>query len=188
MITVFKYSTGYKGQLYRFEDRSRDIVLEKVVEFMQKNNIIFNREDLLRSIDRQSAIASTKKKRVTLGDAVNGAKALIKYTSSNRISTEELTRRSTICSQCPMINRLGGCMSCGAAGAIARFVNKIRSSYNLEIQIPSEVRQSYCGVCECSLALMVVTHINDFHESAEKNAMRPDCCWMKTISYNFIQP
>ena len=181
----YRYTFAYKGKVYRFESQSKDIVLSQLIEFHQKNNIIFDREKLSMSIDRQSKMAKPKKK-VGIADAVVGAKALLRFTSGEAVSGSEMERRASICSQCPHISLISGCRSCGAAGAIAKLLNAVRAAHKLQYPIPVSVKEKYCSVCDCSLALMVPSKISAFAENDEKNGKRPDNCWIKRTSQNYI--
>ncbi len=181
----YKFSIGHNGKLHKFSHNSKDVLLSEVMRFHNENNINFNFIELSKSIDRQSKLVVAPKK-ITLQDAIKGAQAVIKYGTGSSVGNEELFRRSMICKACPLMKEIGGCRSCGAAGAIARFVNKIKSTYGLQMQIPPEVRENYCGFCGCSLALMVVTKLQDFKPEPDQiNQTRPDSCWLKRTSTNF---
>lgn len=185
-MTKFIYSTYYNGKLWKFSSENKTLLMSDVVKFMRENNIIFSTEDLSKAIDRQSRILEAPKK-ISLQDAVTGAMALLRYSTGKSVTDAELVRRSNICAVCPLRNTISTCASCGSAGRITNWINKIRSLAKIQIQIPSEVRQSYCGVCNCALALMVVTDINGFAESDDKNRTRPDLCWLKKTSINYKQ-
>lgn len=184
-MSNFKYSIAWGGKLYKFSHENKAVLTSEVVNFFNRNNINFNSDDLSKAIDRQSSMI-VRPKKIGLADAVTGAKALLRYTQGSAVSSSEITRRSEICKDCPLINRIGGCASCGAAGKIANFVSNIRSSLKLQDPIPDSVKSSYCGVCQCSLALMVPSKMDAFNESIEKNSKRPDNCWLKTTSNNYI--
>jgi len=185
-MTTFKYSIGYGGKLYRFSNQSKQALIAEVTAFLNKNNISFDSTDLPKSIDRQSKLVQ-RKPTIKLADAVSGANAVIRYLNGKSVSYRELERRSDICAQCPISNTIGGCMSCGMAGAITRLTNKIRSSKGVEGKIPSIIANRYCNICGCSLALMVVTKLEDFNsEDNFKNSQRPDVCWLKKTSINYI--
>ncbi len=183
---IYKYATGFKGKLHKFENKDRSVLIIEVSDFMRKNNINFTHDTIARSIDRQSGLAAKASKTIGLAAAASGAVALVKNLAGVAVSNEEVVRRSSICASCPMITRIGGCGPCGAAGKISQWANKIRSGKGLQIQIPSEVKHSYCGFCQCALSLMVLTKAKDFHaESPGKNMTRPDICWLKTTSKNY---
>ena len=180
-----KYTVVHNGQLHRFDGPTRQVVFEKVVEFMKKSNINYSADDLLKAIDRQSGFV-LKPKSIGFNDAMSGALALIKFTAGKSTSATEILRRSAICAACPLSSQVGGCFSCGVGGRIAKAVNAIRAKKGSTIPIPAEVKSRFCGFCKCALPMMVVTRIEDFHsETPEVNQTRPDNCWLKTTSTNF---
>ncbi len=179
------YSIGYGGKLHTMDGTSKDEVLSKAIQFHKENNINYSMMELSKAIDRQSKISHQKKK-ITLTEAIHGAKAVLKYTSGKNAGESEINRRASICLQCPIQDEIGGCRSCGLAGTIAKFVNTIRSSMKLEAPIPAGIRELYCGHCKCSLALIVVTQMDGFvEEDPKENAKRPDMCWLKTTSTSY---
>lgn len=185
-MAKFKYAIGHAGRLHKFEADHKQVVMVQAIDFMKKNNIKYSESELSAAIDRQSKILTAPKK-LTLADAIHGAKAVLKYTTGASASTDEILRRSKICADCPLRSKVGGCMSCGAAGAIARFVNTVRSTMKVSTQIPSEVRSHYCNHCGCSLALIVVSKMDAFSfENDTKNNQRPDMCWLKRTSTSYI--
>lgn len=182
---TYKYSMWYKGTLEKFSGPTLEVVFEKVIEFLKKSNINYSSEDIKKAIKRQSGIATPTKK-LGFGEAFNGALAALKFTVGKSTSPTEISRRSEICSSCPMIDTVGGCFSCGMGGKIAKAVNEIRAKKGSTIKIPSEVNTKFCGFCSCAIPLMVVTKVEDFYtESTEVNNKRPDVCWLKETSTNF---
>lgn len=181
----YKYSFAWKGKLESFSNDDKNALIAMASEFFKKNNINFSASDLSKGIDRQSKL-TTAKKTLSLRDVVSGANAVIKYMGGSSVSNNEIVRRSFICEMCPMIEKIGGCGPCGAAGKISSFVNAVRQKMGISIAIPNQTKNSYCGICGCSLALLVVTKKENFHqESLEENSKRPDKCWLKTTSTNF---
>lgn len=184
-MNKFKYAIGYQGQLHRFDGPSKHVVFEKVIEFLKKNNINYSADDIMRAIERQSGI-SVPSKKIGFNEAMTGALAIVKFTAGKSTSAMEIQRRSAICSACPLASTVGGCMSCGIGGKIAKTINAIRAKKGSTIAIPSEIKSKFCGFCKCSLPLMVVTKVEDFHpETKEVNNTRPDNCWLKATSKNF---
>jgi hypothetical protein len=181
----YKYTFVWKGQLRSFDNEDKNALLADVSAYLNKNNINFTQADLSKAIDRQSKLTPTKKK-LALRDVVAGANAVIRYMGGSSVSNDEIIRRSFICEGCPLIEKIGGCGPCGAAGKISSFVNNVRQKMGISIAIPNQTKNSYCGICGCSLALLVVTRKENFHkESSEENSKRPDRCWLKETSTNF---
>ena len=154
-----KYTYVKDGKINTFTHESKNALISIVVSHLKKNNINFNRDDIAIAIARQCKVQNTKKVKITLADAVAGARALLSYTVGKSTSNAEILRRSSICAGCPMIGRIGGCSSCGAAGKMTRFANSVRSKKGSQIPIPTTVNKQFCGACNCSIALMVVTKI-----------------------------
>jgi|SRR6478609_10211164 len=183
---IYKYSFAYQGKLQKFSSDQRMAVYDKASTFMLENGIRFNQGDLLKAIDRQSNVVNSSKKRISLKDAFSGALAALNYIAGKSVSVDEMNRRASICEKCPLRSRISGCTSCGAGRAMTNLANEIRVKKGTQAPIPSSIKDSFCGICSCSLSLMVVTGIEDFYsETSEKNNRRPDVCWLKKTSINY---
>lgn len=182
---MFRYSEYANEKMWSFKHSSKDALIQLIKISFEQNNIIFDRDKISKAIDRQSKIF-VKPKKPGLAEVARGAAALIKNLSGISVSSQEITRRAKICASCPLVDSIGGCSSCGAAGKITQWANQIRAKRKLQIEIPQEIKSKFCGFCNCALALMVMTRREDFEsESNEKNGMRPDNCWLKKTSTNF---
>lgn len=182
---MFKYSEYQAGTWHKFEHKDKNTLLLTIQAHYQKNNLIFNHKDIFAAIDRQSPLKTAVQK-PNLQAVVRGAAALLKTLSGVSVSNEEITRRSNICVACPLVDAIGGCSSCGAAGKITQWANGIRAKRQLQIEIPDSIKRQYCGFCQCALALMVLTPHKEFQpENDSKNQTRPDNCWLKRTSNNF---
>lgn len=179
---MFRYSYVYKGKLVKHSHEDRDALYAIVSKSLHENNINFSQQDLHRSIDRQSKVKQ-KNGKVTFSDAVNGAKALLRHATSNSVEYAEISRRSRICMKCPLRSQISMCGACGTAGKIANFITKFKQSIGVKASVDAEIQHSYCGVCSCSLGLMVVSHISSFHPDSG----RPDECWLNPKSKNYIK-
>lgn len=186
---MFTFAYIYNKETIRFQHESREILLDKIRSDFKKNNIIFLEKEINNTIDRQAKFSTNKsaEAKISLADAIVGAKAILNYTTGKSTSDSEILRRSSICEKCPLMTDISGCSSCGLSGAIARFTNQVRSHKGSQIPIPASVAKRYCSVCQCALSLMVVTKTEDFYsETPEKNQRRPDNCWLKKTSINYI--
>ena len=182
---MYKYSEYQNSQWYKFEHKDKQSLLLMIQSHYQKNNLIFNSGQIFAAIDRQSPLKAISAK-PNLQAVVRGASALLKTLSGVSVSDKEIVRRSNICKNCPLIDEIGGCNSCGTAGKITRWANSLRAKRKLQIEIPDEIKRQYCGFCQCALALMVITPHREFeNEREEKNQTRPDNCWLKKTSINF---
>lgn len=181
----YKYTFIHNGQAQNLKHEDKNALMAAVIDFFEKHNIKFDHGSISRAIDRQSKITSSDRS-VGLAEAFIGAKALLNYTRGKAASAKEMNRRASICAQCPVIQSTSGCQACGASRQAANLANQIRVHKGSEEPIPKTVSSKYCGICECSLSLMVVTQYKDFNkESEEKNSKRPDNCWLKRTSINF---
>jgi hypothetical protein len=190
-MSKFRYSTVWKEQLLKFQSDNKHALLSDIKKSFESNGITFIYEEVSKAIDRQSK-ALEKKQRLTLSEVYGGAKALVKYLAGKSVSPAEIQRRVAICSgsgdPCPMLTEASGCASCGMAGKATLVANGIRAHKNAQIKIPSEVHRKYCDFCKCSIPLIVVTPLDEFHKEGDaKNSTRPDRCWLKATSPNFTQ-
>jgi hypothetical protein len=169
-----------------FTANTKEELMAIVKDHCEKNNINFAASVVSAHIDAQNNFSKPKEKKVSISDAYNGARAVLRYVAGNSVSNAELNRRAEICRTCPQLKITSGCMSCGAGGRIARLVNTIRAYKKSESQVPKPVENKYCGVCSCSIPMMILTRYKDFYkEATSKNSTRPDNCWLKETSENF---
>lgn len=180
----YKFDVEHDGKLYTITGDSKDLVFTKAKIFFNKNNIKFTDAQIKGRITNY--VKPSKSKKLTFNDIIVGAGAILRYASGNAASAQEVKRRSEICKSCPMRDRTTGCAACGFSRKVANFINKIRSEKKAEVEIEATLRDSYCGVCNCSIPMMLLTRYEDFYvEPAHKNQLRPDACWLKQTSINF---
>jgi hypothetical protein len=180
----YKIDIEHNGRLYTITGDSKDLVFVKAKIFLNKHNINFTEDQIKNRI--QNYVKPSKPKRLGLNDIIIGANAILRYTSGKAASNTEIKRRSEICKSCPMREKTTGCAPCGFGRRIANFINKIRAEKKAEVEIEATLRDSYCGVCSCSIPMMILTQYEDFYvEPDHKNNLRPDACWLKKTSINF---
>lgn len=180
----YKWDIEHNGRLYTITGDSVDMVVIKAKIFLNKHNIKFTEDQIRRRIENYTRPA--KAKSLSLNDIIIGANAILRYTAGTSASNEEIKRRSEICKSCPMRSKATGCAACGFSKRIANFINKIRATKRAEVEIESTLKDSYCGVCSCSIPMMLLTRYEDFYTEPEhKNKLRPDACWLKQTSINF---
>ena len=185
-MRMMKFKLRFDKSSAYFEAETKALLIDKIKEYCEKNNINFSHNLVSAHIDAQNNISKEKEKKVSISDAFTGARAILRYVAGNSVSKEEMNRRASICESCPQLKMTSGCMSCGAGGRIARLVNSIRSYKKTEAQVPKSVENKYCGICSCSIPMMILTKYSDFYkESQSKNEKRPDTCWLKQTSTNF---
>lgn len=179
-----KYSLNIQGETVTITGTNIESVFVKTKRYLKGININYNERSLLQAIKN----ANTKGKRLAISDVVNGAKAAIQYFTGTAASNEEILRRSSICDGCSLISSVSDCMGCGGSGRLAKITNDIRAAKGKEVLLPASIKDKYCSVCQCSLALMVVTQYEHLSpESDEKQSQRPDHCWLKKTSINFTK-
>jgi hypothetical protein len=104
--------------------------------------------------------------------AIAAMKAFKEAMDGNVVTAEELLRRQRICNRCPKKRR-----DVGVKTAISRMIGNIANKH----RVPEEVKGFSCGVCGCSLMLLLPATKKDLHvDNAEEAKERPDSCWIKT--------
>lgn len=186
----YQFRYVFKDKVFSINHPDQDVLFSNAKQELIDKGIFTTDKDLKEAIDRQSKKVQPrpKLKRKTLSEMVTGAKAVVRYTIGNAASPAEVNRRAKICDQCPLKDSISDCMSCGGAGKVANFINKLRRYKKSEGSIPDHLRKKFCGMCGCSIAMLIVTKYEDFYqEDAQKNASRPDYCWLKKSSINFTK-
>lgn len=100
-------------------------------------------------------------------------KAFREATRGNVVEPLEAARRAGICQLCPKRVLLRGAKS-GVSQMLGIIANKHR--------VPNELSGFMCGVCGCSLLLLIPATKGDLHvDTPEESAQRPEECWIKQI-------
>lgn len=183
MRTVFYKKEQFIGQT------DEDLVRSIVVKFGIKRNIA---QEYVKNFSRdRSAVSSEElkkqeKRNLSLQDVVNGAFAVLSVSAGNIVSQEEIDRRASICEGCDNKDSVSGCYSCGFGKRVVNFVNKFKKSIKSEFNIPNNLEKKFCKTCGCSMVVMLPSKMSAFNEKTEMNNSRPDKCWIKKTSNNFI--
>lgn len=165
-----------------------DEVFVKAGNYFSDNGYTYNAESLRKLIMRANDKAAATNKRLTIGDTIRGAKAFIKYLAGKAASNKEIQRRSNICIGCLEVSSVSDCLGCGGSGKIANSVNSVRAAKGQETLIPDSIKDKYCGICDCSLTMLITAQHKDLKpESEPKNLLRPNHCWLKVGSSNFTK-
>jgi hypothetical protein len=99
------------------------------------------------------------------------------------VEQKEADRRAAICVSCPLNVAVSGCASCHKiASMITGAVAKKRGAHDDHLRA--------CAICRCSLKAMVwfPMEILRSNESADRQALRPDFCWVKENGPQYIPP
>ena len=126
-----------------------------------------------------------RRKKLGLSEYVSGAEAVVKVSTGASVDQLEINRRAGICQGCDKRTEIPGCMGCGFAGKLTSMVNKIKTFFGAGFEIPSNLAKNGCGVCDCSLAVMLPAKTSAFKNTQDSE--RPDHCWVKTTSNNYIE-
>jgi hypothetical protein len=174
------------GKTIKLEANTKPELIAMAKDYCEKNNINFAENIISAHIDAQNATVKKPSNKVGILDAFNGARAILRYVSGESTTPSEMIRRAKICEGCEKLSAISGCAACGAGRRIANIVNTIRAHKKSEVEVPRNVQNKYCGICSCSIPMMVLTKYKDFYrENETKNNSRPDNCWLKESSPNF---
>ena len=106
---------------------------------------------------------------------IQGAKAALiafkEALNDDVVSEQEILRRTAICQKCPKRKRDTG-VKTGLSRILGNLANKHR--------LPEEIKGKSCGVCGCSLMMLLPANEKSLHrDSPEEAAQRPADCWIK---------
>jgi hypothetical protein len=177
-----KYSVKFRGEEFigntvegiaRSISKSKGIPVSEIILYVQDNMKL-----------RKSKISEPNfnikgRRKVSLTEAAHGAASAMKQIGGDSVDPQEILRRSAICQSCPKRSNISGCSSCEVGGKLMQFVNKIKKSFGTPVDIPNNLSREFCGVCECSLGMMIPAPLNHFHTSTIEDKNRPKFCWLK---------
>jgi hypothetical protein len=110
---------------------------------------------------------------MTPRDSIAAIKAFQHALSGKVVSPEEVRARHNVCVKCPQRVRVGRDIS-----AVSKFLGMLANRH----RVPQEVKGFKCGVCGCSLMLLLPATKDDLHVDTEKEAaVRPKTCWIKNL-------
>jgi hypothetical protein len=130
---------------------------------------------------------------VSMSEAINGAKAILRLAAGQRVEDKEMERRASICKYaipggCPKLQTVSGCKACGTGAAISSFIGKLKGFFGgKKLEIPNNLSDRYCGVCGCSLAIMLPSKTEAFDFAKDNQKDRPSFCWIKKGGQNFVE-
>lgn len=103
-------------------------------------------------------------------DATSAIKAFSEAVRGNVVTADTVVKRAEICAACPAKKRTVGVSR--ASEILGLVANKHR--------VPVDIAGYSCGVCGCSLMMLLPATTQDLHkDSAEEAAARPAACWIK---------
>lgn len=192
-----------KGSGVTFYNDNFDILVDNVYKWRRDNNQLGHKEDY-NTVYNSVRSQNINHPRITVtqsnapmrhsknfAQVMNGAKAIVSLVSGDVVSQSEYNRRSKICADCPLKSKVSNCFGCGAGTTIARRfreLSRVGGKTYLEYKTPlGPVNYLYCGICDCSLGLMVMSKMSRFRETKEENLKRPTHCWVRKDSPNYIE-
>ena len=187
-----RYSFAYKGEKYLGDSHEaiafrlikdyKEIPFEEAL-ILVKNNLRPNKDQpSVNNFITGKSFSRSKSK--GLSDYISGATALVKVSSGEIVLQEEINRRGIICTKCPRLETIPGCMGCGLAGRISNAVNKIKKLFGKNFILPNNLETKGCGVCGCALSVMLPAKTEQFNDNDQTE--RPDNCWVKKTSVNYV--
>ena len=110
---------------------------------------------------------------MTPRDSIAAIKAFQHAMTGKVVAPEEVRRRHGVCIKCPKRVRVGRDVS-----TISKFLGMLANRH----RVPKDVSGSKCGVCGCSLMLLLPAAKEDLHVDSEEEAKkRPETCWTKIL-------
>lgn len=170
----------YKGKVY---------IVNNIIEFKQQ--LEKDGYPLAYKIAENYMKEFNPQPRRTMGmnfaEVVTGAKAILDVTKGEVVEQSEITRRASICTSCPLSSTTTDCIACGFGSRLSKFISDLKTKvFESNYKVPNGMDRNYCKVCGCSLAMMIPSKMSAFKESDQKQAERPDHCWVKKTSINYI--
>lgn len=195
-----------------FLGTNKEVLNNNIINELGNKGIYLNdqeKNDLKDLIDAKSKVYDTggwkpyvqqkpMAKRLSFNDVINGAKAFLKFAGGVSVEQGEINRRAGICSaganggSCPKLSDVSNCKTCGGGGFtknLVKWTSKLKEFFGgrKDFQIPNGLDSRYCGVCECSLALMLPSKTQAFDlQKEDDQKQRPNFCWIKQGGRNFI--
>lgn len=195
-LRVARFHVHYDGEIYfgasvdqiarGIMHRHKDVTFAEAVRFTERNlsdahenGSKFNAVKRETFNDRNDKLKNSKGKSVTWNMIQSGAMAVIKNLSGNTAPQIEIDRRSDICRKCPKMSNLSVCVPCGGAKKLLTVYNTFRRKYfKRGYNIDHDLKDKFCDVCTCSLAVMIPCKLEDFSDLERSNPNRPSECWV----------
>ncbi len=178
----FKYRITYRNEQFLGNDLAaiaKSISKSKGIDIEEANKIVNKLATKLVPKIAKDFNPQIKTK-ISFKEAVHGASSILKTTIGSRVDQSEINSRAIKCTNCPKLELVSNCMSCGFSGIFKKWMNGMAKIFGAGYTIPNGLENKYCGVCQCSLGALLPAKIEDFKQEEEsKNKSRPDFCWIK---------
>lgn len=196
-MIIPRYEIKYRNR--NFLASSKEEMIQNISTYFSKKNEVIDiemvkihvnkniKENPSSKPDSGEGLDKVHKPKLTFKEALAGSVALLKVVGGDTVSKEEIKRRSALCASCPLKTEVSNCWGCGFGKTLTRFISGLRNMFTGEVSLSRDVSSSYCGVCGCALATMLPSKMSSFNqESQEKQKERPNYCWVKQNSPNYV--
>ena len=184
----YKYRIRYDGEQFlgqTLNDIAKHISNSKKIDLEEANKIVSKIAEKLVPVPQSDFNHNPPAKKLSWVNTIAGATAILKSNLGSAVDQLEIEKRAMKCRsgdnglQCPKLSEISDCRACGWAGRFSKWMNKVKKMFKMGYDIPSDMKDKYCSVCDCSLAAMLPAQKSDFKESESKNNTRPSYCWVK---------
>lgn len=180
---MFKFQITFKGERYQgnsVDDIANYIAKDHGISFVTAVGIV-NKSIIPVHVSQLKEFQPhlKPKKKVGLKEIKDGAVSAMRQISGDTVSQVEINRRSQICVGCPRLQDTGLCIPCGQGAALMKFVNGVKKLWGGGFDLSKDVKNSFCDVCDCSLAMMLPAPLDHFKEATKTDPTRPKNCWIK---------
>lgn len=194
-VTITMSSASLKGLIDKvFEFRKRKQLNPR--DYISVNAEVTAKHKTRNQLINKSIISKPKIKKLTLQQAMLGAKALVQVIKGDVVDDFELRRRANICATCTIISDTDNkCTSCAKRG-LSKVARDLAIRYGRNFTVPkimaihtkpvrtASLSEFYCGACGCSCLNLCLSRSKIFLAKEDAN-LRPDHCWAKPNGPNF---
>jgi len=196
-MSNYTFTDRTTGKPVTLSNKKLEPLIASVIKHRAHNNIEYIEHEVAQEVaaannTKFSGIYSVdpkkliNKPKLTIAAAKSACGALLNVARGEVEMNRVISKRWDICAKCPNLTSVSDCMTCGGAGRVGDMLNSIRAKFGKFFTLPSSASERYCGFCGCSMALLLPTLMkSQKEESDEKNAKRPDECWLKKTSVNY---
>lgn len=174
----FKYI--YNRQVVKFSGDSVSQILFRVASYLTNRGETPDLEDIKKKIENQLRVVPQKKRIPRLSEAYHAGMALFRQASGKTVEQKVVDERTKICLNCPKRSQTSLCTACGGLSKATQLLNSIRGLTKNALNINPSLKSDYCGVCGCSLPLLLVTDANYLpKDDPAQDRERPEFCWIR---------
>lgn len=144
--------------------------------------------EVIAAVQKKNIKVGKTRKSVSFKEAMQAGKAALKIIKGVMVGNKEMERRYNICKSCPAISETSECFRCNRAKFLAEITHTLKGVFGEDVKLPGESKKFSCGVCGCSLSMLLPTKTADLHQDTPEQAeRRPDFCWMSKGGPNYVE-